>query len=223
MCSICAVYQQRRERKSFEGQLIRIDHRRIVGTPEQLLMGKEQALRIRIRTHLKGFEILPDRTIIRLGRNLGVCQCSFLAFGRWFYNRICSVIEGDYERLPSLEVATGEPGVSSLEQLDLVWFSVEAALAQINGSGSGPTSETGNDTRNAAIRPQTAENMMCRLCDSLTPRVDLKPESRSIVFSRREDQSKYDAAVGQAAKDQAWWSAQIYTARQVVGTLKSKE
>lgn len=52
---------------------------------------------------------MPDRIVKRRGRPkrkaLPIRQYSFLAFARFYYNRICSTIEGDYDPLPPLSTS----------------------------------------------------------------------------------------------------------------------
>lgn len=76
-------------------------------TEEELSLGSRRLTRIRVRADLCGFDAEADTKLTRetakKSKKILVQQQSFLAFARFYYNRICSAIEGDYELLPALQ------------------------------------------------------------------------------------------------------------------------
>lgn len=57
--------------------------------------------RIHIRSHLGGLNVEPDKIVLQGECVIRVRQYGTLAFGRWFYNRICTAMDRDYQKLPS--------------------------------------------------------------------------------------------------------------------------
>jgi hypothetical protein len=77
---------------------------------QKLARGRRHCTRIHVRRDLSGLDVEPDALIKRddkpKRRAVHVQQYSFLAFARFYYNRICSMIEGDYEPFPALVPTT---------------------------------------------------------------------------------------------------------------------
>ena len=70
---------------------------------EGLIMGPRSRTRIHVRRDLVQLEVEPDMLVaMESGGHQPVLvrQYSFMAFARFYYNRICKSIEGDYELLP---------------------------------------------------------------------------------------------------------------------------
>jgi hypothetical protein len=75
-----------------------------------LIEGAQDLIRIHIRKDLDGLDVDGDLLVFKrpaaegMGSQgpLVVRQYSYLAFGRFLYNRLCIEFEGDYEPLPSL-------------------------------------------------------------------------------------------------------------------------
>jgi hypothetical protein len=86
------------------------DTRRQQGLKEaQLAPGSRRLIRIHIRKDLDDFDVEPETSLAREPRSDGthrkplcVRQYSYLAFARFFYNRLCRDTDGDYEPLPPL-------------------------------------------------------------------------------------------------------------------------
>ena len=98
--------------------------RTICYTEEELSLGSRRLTRIRVRADLSGFDVEADTKLTRktakIIKKIRVRQQSFLAFARFYYNRICSAIEGHYEPLPALQtVPTALLDRSSLPTSDL--------------------------------------------------------------------------------------------------------
>jgi len=74
-----------------------------VRNKEGLLRGSQNLTRIHVRKDLCGVDVQPEIFLAVAGqeaRPVAVRQYSFKAFARFYYNRICTAVEGDYECLP---------------------------------------------------------------------------------------------------------------------------
>jgi len=85
-------------------------HSTTIYNEAELLGGSASSQRIHVRKDLSGFETLEDTKVDHdhgnKRKSVVIQQYSFMAFARFYYNRICSTIDGDYEKIPmSIESA----------------------------------------------------------------------------------------------------------------------
>ena len=192
-------------------------------------------MRISIRDDLPGFDIAPDTYIRNEEKDrkpIRIHQYSFLAFARFYYNRICASIEGDYKFLPGLRVAAARsssgfgnaPGESSQKRsLRPVRSTHENTPAQTDRTGSPATTSVLEDTSRLKARSKTRANLMRRLCSAVSPQPNETSRSEILLRCDPEDRSRYEEALGQNARDSALWMAQTTVARMAVGCLKGQE
>jgi len=108
---------------------------------QKLARGRRHCTRIHVRRDLSGLDVEPEALIRRddkpKRKAVHIQQYSFLAFARFYYNRICSMIEGGYEPLPPLS-PTGSSVIDNRNEARVL--PVEIAPA-VSGSGI-PTSQS---------------------------------------------------------------------------------
>lgn len=169
------------------------------------MQGLADITRIRIRTDLEGLGVQPDHVVNRGGWIKRVRQYGFLAFGRWFYNRICSAIGGDYEVLPP-PAFNKTSYADGLERPTVPTRSLNdhTIPGRAAASRSMPNHTAAGD-RVATLRPPsetTAEALKRHMeCLRLAATPDDPSAEPEIFTTVPKDRSAYLSAVGQDAKD----------------------
>ena len=195
--------------------------------------GRLHKTRINVRRDLSGLEVGPDTFPARQPRgtrNIVVAhQYSVLAFGRFFYNRICAHIAGDYESLPELERQEATAPTSPLddtisqEQTPALRMPLENALAPEDVAEALVATDGVGDDLQSNVSTKAKAKAMTRLRAAVTPRLNKSQKTEILGSCPKHIRSCYRDAVEQDVKDAARWSAQIYVTRNIVGNLKSSE
>jgi hypothetical protein len=164
------------------------------GSGEQkLFMGHRQSIRIRISTGLSGLATEP-----RLqgpgdeGTRFRAHQYSFLAFGRFFYNRICRCVDSDYPPLPASAIATATPiprqvisssssGLRHAAEPVLILTPLDAATAENDDVGEASMRDGGEGVLLSETRSETKARLMNELRACVTPHQD--PSVEPVIFT----------------------------------------
>ena len=194
-------------------------------------MGHRQSIRIRISTGLSGLATEP-----RLqgpgdeGTRFRAHQYSFLAFGRFFYNRICRCVDSDYPPLPASAIATATPiprqvisssssGLRHAAEPVLILTPLDAATAENDDVGEASMRDGGEGVLLSETRSETKARLMNELRACVTPHQD--PSVEPVIFTlTTRNRPHYLAAPDQAGKDQVLWTTQLRTSTFILHLLR---
>jgi hypothetical protein len=205
---------------------------------QQLVRGPRHLVRIRIRGDLSGFDIAPDAYVNDEEKNrkpVRIHQYSSLAFARFYYNRICSTIEGDYEPPPEpkQEEITSATSPSddasdgtetwSEEQLPAGCSPLETTRDGVDNGGALMATDVADDSLQSDTRSRGEAKTMTRLHAAVSPYLTESMEAEVLVCCPHEVRSRYRETVEQDAKHKARWEAQRHVVRLMIGALKKHE
>ena len=192
----------------------------LVFQEQVLIQGPKPLTRIHVRSDLVGLEVLPDTFVAIEGERhhpVEVRQYSFMAFARFFYNRICKAVDGDYEWLPAPPTAsishtgTTSPRSPAFRQLDPQSAVIRPPLigpkSEVKTTSTECPSSRRDDIKTPDIRQELKVTLMSQLRVSVTPHRNPKVEPKDI-FTEGAWLS-YVEAVDQNAKNHVLWLAQL--------------
>lgn len=202
-------------------------------TETRLFQTDRHKNRICVRKDLPGLEVGPDICPARKPggnrRNIVAHQYSFLVFGRFFYNRVCAHIAGDYEPVPELRQADTfappstrddasfekqQPALDMLQEITVTQGDSAETLVVTDGVG---------DILQSTVSSKAKAKAMTRLRAAVTPRPTKSQKTEILGSCPGRIRSSYHDAVDQDVKDAAQWNAQRLVAAQMIGTLKVYE
>jgi hypothetical protein len=206
----------------------------LVFQEQVLIEGPKPITRIHVRSDLSGLDVLSDTFVAIEGEKRGavvVRQYSFMAFARFYYNRICKAVDGDYDPLPApLTASVLDAGPTTFQnpatqQLDgrlaiggppivgpssAVKLSAEASLPSLHDVITTPK-----------IMYESRATLMCQLWAAITPHQNPTIGPREIFTD--DDWLAWTGAVDQHAKNQILWLAQLRSAVCALSALARKE
>lgn len=195
---------------------------------EGLIGGSHSLTRIHVRRDLMGLEVVPD---IFVAMDSGgqepvlVRQYSFMAFARFYYNRICKSIDGDYESLPPPPIAMDPLSNSTLATALLSRSSVSNLITRcLPSQGDSADEGSGGNERvpRPEITPAHKARLLRQLHASVTPHQD--PAVLPDIFEfRGKHADLYRATLEQEVKNKILWETQHGSAISVLRALKRVE
>lgn len=195
-----------------------------------MTQGSNALTRIHVRSDLSGLDVQPDIYLTTGGpkrRRYAVRQYSFMAFARFYYNRICRHYKNYYLPLPaptSTRLASivsnhdlASRGRVSDKPLPATMPAVDGLQDGANTALDGARTISNEDDERPEPGRQLDLQLMSRLHTSVTPlqTPTMKPDG---IISEGE-WLRYTEAVDQHVRNRIMWLAQLRTAVNVLSTL----
>lgn len=212
------------------------ENRTICHTEADLLEGSPHTIRICVRKSLLGLNVEPDAYVTSGDAqdqvSTRIHQYSFLAFARFYYNRICATMEGSYDRLPfpkspalpSLDhtAPTSGPGYSSTMLAASVRNDGRPAPSHIHARSLDPIEGGGAPVLDTGPVTVTRARLMDRLRSIITADQHHLAESWISAFNAK-DLPVYLAATSREAKDTVVELSQLDSAVSTLYRLNNHE
>jgi len=208
--------------------------RTLVFEEQALIQGPKSLTRIHVRSDLSGLDVLPDSFVAIEGKNrepVVVRQYSFMAFARFYYNRICKAVDGDYDPLPAPPIAS-VPNAGPTSSENPATQRSDGRLATSGPPIVGPSSAAKLSAEaflpsqhDAMKKPKIVHELeatlMGQLWAAITPHQNPKIGPKDIFTD--DDRLAWTGAVDQHAKNQILWLAQLRSAVCALSALAGKE